>query len=138
MYVLLLLTVWFHGVCLSLFSFSFSSPPRFLSLLGEVCVAHRIVGIYKWVVCVVLLSCVRVFDTESVMATAGVTGSVSVSLHPLVILNISEHWTRIRAQECRPMQGDVPELSVFFVVVVVCNSVKLFTFQIYLLRLITK
>uniref|UniRef100_A0A8C4Q1S4 COP9 signalosome complex subunit 6 n=1 Tax=Eptatretus burgeri TaxID=7764 RepID=A0A8C4Q1S4_EPTBU len=38
------------------------------------------------------------------MATAGVTGSVSVSLHPLVILNISEHWTRIRAQECRPMQ----------------------------------
>lgn len=26
------------------------------------------------------------------------TGSVSVSLHPLVILNISEHWTRVTAQ----------------------------------------
>ncbi|XP_075924589.1 COP9 signalosome complex subunit 6 [Petromyzon marinus] len=40
----------------------------------------------------------------SVMAVAAVTGSVSVSLHPLVILNISEHWTRLRAQEGRPMQ----------------------------------
>lgn len=33
------------------------------------------------------------------MASAGTVGSVSVSLHPLVILNISEHWTRQRAQE---------------------------------------
>ncbi|XP_063044958.1 COP9 signalosome complex subunit 6-like isoform X2 [Engraulis encrasicolus] len=39
----------------------------------------------------------------SVMAS-GVTGSVSVALHPLVILNISDHWIRIRAQEGRPMQ----------------------------------
>lgn len=36
---------------------------------------------------------------DSVMASAGTVGSVSVSLHPLVILNISEHWTRTRAQE---------------------------------------
>ncbi|KAK7072643.1 COP9 signalosome complex subunit 6 [Halocaridina rubra] len=36
---------------------------------------------------------------ESVMASPGTVGSVSVSLHPLVILNISEHWTRQRAQE---------------------------------------
>ncbi|XP_027232121.2 COP9 signalosome complex subunit 6 [Penaeus vannamei] len=36
---------------------------------------------------------------NSVMASAGTVGSVSVSLHPLVILNISEHWTRQRAQE---------------------------------------
>merc|ERR1719315_179239 len=36
---------------------------------------------------------------DSVMASAGTVGSVSVSLHPLVILNISEHWTRQRAQE---------------------------------------
>lgn len=34
-----------------------------------------------------------------VMASSGTVGSVSVSLHPLVIMNISEHWTRLRAQE---------------------------------------
>uniref|UniRef100_A0ABI7W8N2 COP9 signalosome complex subunit 6 n=1 Tax=Felis catus TaxID=9685 RepID=A0ABI7W8N2_FELCA len=39
----------------------------------------------------------------SVMAS-GVTGSVSVALHPLVILNISDHWIRMRSQEGRPMQ----------------------------------
>ncbi|XP_012272793.1 COP9 signalosome complex subunit 6 [Orussus abietinus] len=33
-----------------------------------------------------------------VMASSGTVGSVSVSLHPLVIMNISEHWTRLRAQ----------------------------------------
>uniref|UniRef100_H3AAQ8 COP9 signalosome complex subunit 6 n=1 Tax=Latimeria chalumnae TaxID=7897 RepID=H3AAQ8_LATCH len=38
-----------------------------------------------------------------VMAS-GVTGSVSVALHPLVILNISDHWIRIRSQEGRPVQ----------------------------------
>ena len=41
----------------------------------------------------------------SVMAS-GVTGSVSVALHPLVILNISDHWIRMRSQEGRPMQGE--------------------------------
>lgn len=41
---------------------------------------------------------------SGVMATAGTSGSVSVSLHPLVIMNISEHWTRIRAQEGQPQQ----------------------------------
>jgi len=35
------------------------------------------------------------------------TGSVSVSLHPLVIMNISEHWTRVSAQEGKPTQGNV-------------------------------
>ena len=39
------------------------------------------------------------------MAAAGTVGSVTVSLHPLVIMNISEHWTRIRAQEGKPQQG---------------------------------
>ncbi|KAM6289212.1 LOW QUALITY PROTEIN: COP9 signalosome complex subunit 6, partial [Aegotheles albertisi] len=39
----------------------------------------------------------------SVMA-AGVTGSVAVALHPLVILNISDHWIRMRCQEGRPGQ----------------------------------
>lgn len=33
------------------------------------------------------------------MASASTVPSVSVSLHPLVLMNISEHWTRIRAQE---------------------------------------
>jgi len=33
------------------------------------------------------------------------TGSVSVALHPLVIMNISEHWTRVSAQEGKPTQG---------------------------------
>ncbi|XP_076066687.1 COP9 signalosome subunit 6 isoform X2 [Oratosquilla oratoria] len=41
---------------------------------------------------------------DLVMASPGTVGSVSVSLHPLVILNISEHWTRQRAQEGRPIQ----------------------------------
>ncbi|KAJ7332327.1 hypothetical protein JRQ81_014507 [Phrynocephalus forsythii] len=39
----------------------------------------------------------------AVMAS-GVTGSVSVALHPLVILNISDHWIRMRSQEGRPVQ----------------------------------
>ncbi|KAK8728608.1 hypothetical protein OTU49_009044 [Cherax quadricarinatus] len=43
-------------------------------------------------------------DGGTVMASAGTVGSVSVSLHPLVILNISEHWTRQRAQEGKPVQ----------------------------------
>lgn len=46
----------------------------------------------------------------SVMAS-GVTGSVSVALHPLVILNISDHWIRIRSQEGRPMQGTCGDVS---------------------------
>ncbi|TRY54248.1 hypothetical protein DNTS_010112 [Danionella cerebrum] len=41
--------------------------------------------------------------SPSVMAS-GVTGSVSVALHPLVILNISDHWIRIRSQEGRAAQ----------------------------------
>ena len=62
-------------------------------------------------------------DEEKVMADSGVAATVSVSLHPLVIMNISEHWTRsvfpphlsslyfviilssrTKAQEGRPMQ----------------------------------
>ncbi|KAK0066607.1 COP9 signalosome complex subunit 6 [Biomphalaria pfeifferi] len=40
----------------------------------------------------------------SVMASPGTTGSVTVALHPLVIMNISEHWTRVKAQEGKPTQ----------------------------------
>lgn len=42
---------------------------------------------------------------KNVLAASGTTGSVSVSLHPLVIMNISEHWTRVKAQEGSPLQG---------------------------------
>jgi len=40
----------------------------------------------------------------AVMAGSGTLGSVTVSLHPLVIMNISEHWTRTKAQEGHPVQ----------------------------------
>nr|CAH0105875.1 unnamed protein product [Daphnia galeata] len=39
-----------------------------------------------------------------VMASSGATGSISVLLHPLVVMNISEHWTRVRAQEGKAQQ----------------------------------
>ncbi|XP_064614826.1 COP9 signalosome complex subunit 6-like [Liolophura sinensis] len=42
--------------------------------------------------------------SSAVMASTGTSGSVAVSLHPLVIMNISEHSTRVRAQEGKPMQ----------------------------------
>jgi len=42
-------------------------------------------------------------EEEKVMADSGVA-TVSVSLHPLVIMNISEHWTRIKAQAGTPKQ----------------------------------
>ena len=45
-------------------------------------------------------------NVSSVMASTGTTGSVSISLHPLVIMNVSEHWTRVRAQhDGSPKQG---------------------------------
>lgn len=44
-------------------------------------------------------------NTKSVMATSVTVGSVTVSLHPLVIMNVSEHWTRLKAQEGSPQQG---------------------------------
>ena len=31
---------------------------------------------------------------DKIMADSGVAATVAVSLHPLVIMNISEHWTR--------------------------------------------
>lgn len=43
---------------------------------------------------------------SNVMANPSTIPSVTVSLHPLVIMNISEHWTRIRAQEGSPSQGN--------------------------------
>lgn len=40
--------------------------------------------------------------TKQIMAATGTVGSVTTSLHPLVIMNISEHWTRTKAQEGKP------------------------------------
>ncbi|KAH8277254.1 hypothetical protein KR026_008134 [Drosophila bipectinata] len=40
----------------------------------------------------------------NVMAATGTSASVTISLHPLVIMNISEHWTRFRAQHGEPRQ----------------------------------
>lgn len=37
-------------------------------------------------------------ESAIVMAATGTPGSITVSLHPLVIMNVSEHWTRNRAQ----------------------------------------
>ena len=34
----------------------------------------------------------------SVLAAEGATSSATVLLHPLVVINVSEHFTRIRAQ----------------------------------------
>lgn len=40
----------------------------------------------------------------NIMAASGTIASVTISLHPLVIMNISEHWTRFRAQHGEPRQ----------------------------------
>lgn len=46
------------------------------------------------------------FPTDATIVADGVltsastaAGSVTISLHPLVIMNVSEHWTRLRAQD---------------------------------------
>ncbi|XP_074594417.1 COP9 signalosome subunit 6 isoform X2 [Brevipalpus obovatus] len=41
---------------------------------------------------------------ENVMTTANISGSLIAQLHPLVIMNISEHWTRLRAQSASEQQ----------------------------------
>lgn len=46
----------------------------------------------------------EVDNVKSSVMASGTTGSVAIALHPLVIMNISEHWTRVRAQEGRPVQ----------------------------------
>ena len=42
---------------------------------------------------------------DAVMAVPGTVGSVSLKLHPLVVMNISDHWTRVRAQEGKALPG---------------------------------
>lgn len=47
----------------------------------------------------------EVVDSGRNVMAAGTTGSITCSLHPLVIMNVSEHWTRERAQEGLVQQG---------------------------------
>lgn len=42
---------------------------------------------------------------KGVMASSSVSGSVTISVHPLVVMNVSEHWTRLRAQEGTKQRG---------------------------------
>lgn len=44
-------------------------------------------------------------DTERNVMASGTAGSVTCSLHPLVIMNVSEHWTRDRAQNSIQIPG---------------------------------
>ncbi len=37
-------------------------------------------------------------EENSLMAPLGTAASVTVALHPVVIMNIADHWTRVRAQ----------------------------------------
>ena len=53
-------------------------------------------------------------STVNVMASSGATGSVSVLLHPLVVMNISEHWTRVRSQAGVAQQGKLS--FVYFII----------------------
>jgi len=44
-------------------------------------------------------------DTNNELVAHGVSASVTISLHPLVIMNMCDHFTRIKAQE-----GTVPKV----------------------------
>lgn len=58
-----------------------------------------------------------------IMASSGTVGSVSISLHPLVIMNVGEHWTRLRAQE------GSDQLGICFISMFVVSSVTRNIFQ---------
>ncbi|KAF5270476.1 hypothetical protein FQA39_LY08354 [Lamprigera yunnana] len=47
----------------------------------------------------------EVSEIEKNVMAIGTAGSITCSLHPLVIMNVSEHWTRERAQE-----GSAPQV----------------------------
>jgi COP9 signalosome complex subunit 6 len=43
----------------------------------------------------------KVSSDQQVVSGSG-SGSVSVSLHPLVVMNVSDHYTRVKVQENVP------------------------------------
>lgn len=49
-----------------------------------------------------------VAESERNVMAPGTTASVTCSLHPLVIMNVSEHWTRERAQDSSVQRGTTP------------------------------
>ena len=49
---------------------------------------------------------------EKIMADSGVAATVSVSLHPLVIMNISEHWTRYTIQGLPKRRGILGKMPI--------------------------
>lgn len=67
--------------------------------------------------------------SDTVVASSASSGSVSVALHPLVIMNISEHYTRIKAQYGKPnpqgrlifLSNDICYTSVY---VFLCSCTK--------------
>ena len=58
-------------------------------------------------------------NSKSVMAPSTAASSVIVSLHPLVIMNISEHWTRVRAQLGKPTQGKALSLVSILLIIII-------------------
>lgn len=70
-------------------------------------------------------------SVNSVMASPATVPSVTVSLHPLVIMNISEHWTRIRAQDGSPQQGN-SVLRAIIHFLALCNNDLRFYFAVVL------
>ncbi len=46
--------------------------------------------------------------TSTLASPDQMTSGLSVSLHPLVIMNISEHWTRTKAQHQQPSGNGIP------------------------------
>ena len=47
----------------------------------------------------------KLYKDCHLIAPATTAPSVLISLHPLVIMNISDHWTRIKAQQGKPTNG---------------------------------
>lgn len=46
-------------------------------------------------------------------SVTGISGSVSVSLHPLVIMNISDHYTRAKVQGGSAVTGALNSAGLF-------------------------
>ena len=55
-------------------------------------------------------SVMEVDTKKSVIAPPGTVPSVYVSIHPLVLMNISEHWTRTRAQSGQSLTGMIANI----------------------------
>lgn len=52
-------------------------------------------------------------DADNELVAYGVSASVTISLHPLVIMNICDHFTRIKAQEETVPRGLIQNLVTF-------------------------